>query len=185
VALAEIASVSPELLGNLALLPEGALPSGSGASRIITSFTFSKPLRFNDETFSAFYASDSLQTAIAETVHHLQKELLESGAPAQTLPTRMALVTAVSANAVADVRTAAYAEIYDPVDYSESQLFGVSVRNRGDQGVAFRSVRRSGGECVAVFDQTVLSNCREDRELVYRYAGGLIEVSEVHYSGGP
>jgi RES domain-containing protein len=185
VALAEAASVSPDILGNLDLLPAGPLPAGPGASRIITSFTFSKPNRFNDETFGAFYAGESLQTAIKETVHHILQELMDSGAPAQTLPTRAVLLTAVSANAVTDVRAVRYDQIYDPDDYTESRMFGASVRNRGDQGIAYRSVRCAGGECVAIFDQSALSNCREDRKLVYRYAAGKIDVSEPHYSSGP
>ena len=51
--LAELSAVDPQIIGNLQLLPPGALPTGTGASRIITSYTFSRPGRFNDETFAA------------------------------------------------------------------------------------------------------------------------------------
>jgi RES domain-containing protein len=184
-ALAEVASVSPDILGNLALLPSGPLPTGGGASRIITSFTFSKPARFNDPTFAAFYGAESLGTAISETVHHITGSLQDVKAPPQTLPTRVALHVEVNAIDVLDARPATYAEIYDPNVYVESRFFGALARGRGVQGIAFRSVRRPGGECVAVYTHTVLANCREDRELVYRYDGANIEVSEVHYSSGP
>src|ERR1700736_1318683 len=69
--LAELASVTPEILGDLELLPDGRLPTGPGASRIITSYTFSRPGRFNDDTFAAFYGGESLATAIQENVHHI------------------------------------------------------------------------------------------------------------------
>lgn len=183
-ALAVLDSVSPGVLGNLAFLSAGPLPTGPGASHIITSFTMSKPARFNDSSFAAFYAGESLQTAISETVHHTLRALRDSSAPPQTLPQRIALHVAVDAANVIDVRVAAYAEIYDRSDYSESQVFGSLVRGRGHQGIVFRSVRRPDGECVSIYDHTTLANCREDRELVYRYDGTAIEVSDIDLSGG-
>jgi RES domain-containing protein len=182
-AIAELASVDPSILGNIRLLPPGPVPAGAGASRIITSYTFSRPGRFNDESFGAFYGSDSLATAIQETMHHVVKPLRDSNAPAQTLPSRLVLHVNVDATSVIDARSSAYVKIYDPDDYRESQRFGTLVRDRGHDGILFDSVRRRGGECVAVYDPSTLSDCREDRELVYRYEKGRISVTEVHYSG--
>ena len=182
--LAELSTVDPQIIGNLRLLPAGSLPAGSGASRIITSYTFSRPGRFNDETFAAFYGGDSLATAIAETVHHIVAPLRDSNAPAQTLPPRLVLHVDVVASGVIDARAARYPEIYDPNAYTESERFGTVVHERGHQGIVYRSVRRESGECVAIYDPAALSNCRDVRELVYRYADGRIEVSEVHFSGG-
>jgi RES domain-containing protein len=180
--LAELAVVDPQIIGNLRLLPPGCIPVGPGASRIITSYTFARPGRFNDETFAAFYGGESLATAIAETVHHIVGPLRDSDAPEQTLPVRLALHVDVDARDVIDARSGRYPEIYESNSYAESQYFGELVRERGHQAIVYRSVRRIGGECVAVFDPAVLSNCREARELVYRYARGRIEVSEVHYA---
>src|SRR5947209_4519814 len=183
-ALAQLDSVSPGILGNLDLLPAGALPVGPGTAQLIMSFTFSKPARFNDRTFAAFYGGESLQTAISETVHHTLRGLRDSAAPPQTLPPRVAMHVTVTAPDGVDARGASYTEIYQPDDYTESQLFGTLVRGRGHQGIVFRSVRRPAGECVAIYDLPTLTNCREDRELVYRYDGGKIEVSEIHLSSG-
>jgi RES domain-containing protein len=180
--LAELASVDPEIIGNLRLVPAGNLPTGPGASRIITSYTFARPGRFNDETFAAFYGAESLATAIAETVHHCMDLLRDSNAPDQTLPRRLVLEVDVSASRVVDARSATYPEIYAIDAYEESQRFGTLTRARGHEGIVYRSVRRSGGECVAIYDPVALSRCRESRELVYRYAGGRIEVSEVHFA---
>jgi len=180
-ALAELAEVDPDLLGNLGLLPTGAPPAGPGASRIITSYTFSRPGRFNDDSFAAFYAGESLATAIRETVHHIVGPLRDSNAPAQTLPPRMVLHVNVDASDIIDARRSPYPQIYDPDGYRESQMFGSLVRGRGHEGIVYESVRRAGGECMALYAASVLSECREDRELVYRYDGEKIEVSEVHY----
>ena len=182
--LAELSAVDPQIIGNLQLLPPGALPTGTGASRIITSYTFSRPGRFNDETFAAFYGGESLATAIAETVHHIVVPLRDSSAPAQTLPPRLVLHVDVEASDMIDARSAQYPQIYDKESYTESQRFGMAVHERGHQGVLYRSVRRESGECVAIYNPAVLSNCRDVSELVYRYAHGRIEVSEVHFSGG-
>lgn len=183
--LAELATVDPQIIGDLRLLPRGRLPIGPGASRIITSYTFASPGRFNDETFAAFYGGDSLATAIAETVHHVVGPLRDSNAPEQTLPVRLALHVNVDAQRMIDARSAPYPEIYEPNNYAESQHFGTLVHERGNEGIVYRSVRRAGGQCVAIYNPAALSDCRDARELVYRYAGGQIEVSEVHYAGGP
>jgi RES domain-containing protein len=181
--LAELATVDPHIIGDLRLLPPGPVPAGPGASRIITSYTFARPGRFNDETFAAFYGAESLPTAIAETIHHVIGPLRDSNAPAQTLPRRLALHVVVDASRVVDARAAVYPQIYEPDRYIESQGFGALVRDAGRQGIVYRSVRRPGGECVAIYTPEVLSDCRDARELVYRYAAGAIEVSEVHFSG--
>ncbi len=178
--LAELVSTVPHLVGRTSLLPAGPLPAGRGASRIITGFTFSRPGRFNDETFAALYGAESLATAIAETVHHAKVELSAVKAPPQTMD-RVALHIDIDAADAVDVRESAYAAIYDPEDYRESQLFGAAARARHVPGIVFRSVRRPTGECVAVYDMATLSNCREARTLEYRYDGTDIIVAEVHY----
>lgn len=179
--LAELATVDPSLVGNRGLLPRGDLPVGPGASHVIASYTFSRPGRFNGESFGAFYGGESMATAIAETVHHTRQALRDSNAPAQTLPPRLVLHVDVNAHEVVDVRDAPYPQIYDPHLYRESRIFGDLVRTRGRDGIVFRSVRRAGGECVAVYTPSVLTNCVEARELVYRYAQGELEVAEIHH----
>jgi RES domain-containing protein len=182
--IAEIATVDPQIIGDLRLLPGGRLPAGRGASRIITSYTFSRPGRFNDETFAAFYGGESLATAIAETAHHIIVPLRDSNAPAQTLPRRLALHVDVDARDVIDARIGSYPEIYERDAYTESRRFGAMVYERGHEGIVYRSVRREGGECIAIYAPKALGECRDARELVYRYADGEIEVSEVHFGGG-
>jgi RES domain-containing protein len=143
------------------------------------SYIFSKPGRFNDETFAAFYGGETLATAIQETIHHVLKSLRDSNAPEQTLPPRLVLHVNVDAGDIVDTRGSVYRAIYEPDDYTASRLFGALVRSRGHEGIVYDSVRRAGGECVAVYNPSVLSQCHEDRELTYRYEGGDIRVSGV------
>ena len=115
--IAELATISPELIGDLRLLPLGPLPTGQGASRIIASYTFSQPGRFNGSASANFYGADSLRTAIAETVYHSLRALRYGNAPPQTLPSRLALHVGVQSNDVVDVRQTSYPEIYDSDRY--------------------------------------------------------------------
>jgi RES domain len=183
--LAELATVDPHIIGNLQLLSPGLPPAGPGASHIITSYTFCRPGRFNDDTFAAFYGGDCLATAIQETIHNVLRPLRDSNAPPQTLPPRLVLHVNIDASDMVDARAAAYPQIYDGDDHSESRGFGALVHDRGHDGIVYDSVRRRGGNCVAVYAASTLSNCREDRELIYRYENDRIHVTEVHFGGGP
>jgi hypothetical protein len=175
--LAELDRVSPGIVGDLRLLPPSPLPLGSGASYIITSYTFGRPGRFNDHTFSAFYVGDTLATALCENGYHLLRSLRESHAPPQVLPPRLVLHVDVRALRIVDARSASYPEIYNPNNYTESNTFGLLVHEHGHEGIVFHSVRHPGGVCVAVYTPTVLSNCRADGEVVYRYTGARLETS--------
>jgi RES domain-containing protein len=179
-ALAELVATVPHLIGRTSLLPAGPLPTGPGASRLITGFTFSRPGRFNDDTFAAFYGADSLPTAIEETVYHMEAALNAVAAPAQTME-RIALHVDVEAADAVDIRASSYAALYDPSDYTESQVFGAVARERAAPGILFRSVRRPGGECAAIYDMPALSNCRDGRAFEYRYDGANVAVFEIHY----
>lgn len=182
--LAELATVDPDAVGNLRLLPPGPPPTGPGASHLITCYTFCRAGRFNDDSFAAFYGADSLATAIRETVHHLAASLEDCNAPAQTLPPRLVLHVDVDATDVVNACGVTDLDIYDPDDYAESRQFGMAVRDRGYQGILYASVRRPGGKCIAVYDPAALSGCREDRELIYHYDNGAVHVSEMHYRSG-
>ena len=49
------------------------------------------------------------------------------------------------------------------------------LRAAGSNGIAYDSVRRTGGECVAVFRPPLLSNARQERHLCYVWNGQEIE----------
>ena len=62
--------------GDLSLVPKEDRISGPGAGRVMPSFTFLDQTppgsRFSNSQFGAYYASNDLDTAIAETVHNRQ-----------------------------------------------------------------------------------------------------------------
>ena len=72
------------------------------------------------------------------------------------------------------------ADVYDPSSYAASQKLGRSLREAGSNGIAFDSVRRNGGECVAVFRPRLVQNVRQGVHLRYAWDGNAIsEVYEI------
>jgi hypothetical protein len=66
------------------------------------------------------------------------------------------------------------AEVYDPSSYAASQALAIEIRTSGSSGLAYDSVRKPDGECVAIFKPRVLSNCRQERHLTYVWDGSSI-----------
>jgi hypothetical protein len=163
-------------VGALNLVPPEDRISGPGTSPIMAAFTHLPPYgsRFTDGSFGVFYAGRTLDTAIAETKHHRETFLRATSEPRIELDMR---VYAVDLDAVLhDIRGMkdTMLGIYDPDSYAASQALAIEVRNSGSSGLAYDSVRKPGGECVAIFKPRVLSNCRQERHLTYVWDGSSI-----------
>jgi hypothetical protein len=163
-------------VGSLNLVPPEDRISGPGTSPIMAAFTHLPPYgsRFTDGSFGVFYAGRTLETAIAETKYHREAFLRATSEPRIELDMR---VYAVDLDAVLhDIRGMrdTMLGIYDPSSYTASQALAIEIRNSGSSGVAYDSVRKPGGECVAIFKPRVLSNCRQERHLTYVWDGSSI-----------
>lgn len=151
--------------------------SGMGSALILSAFVFpAMPSRFGDGSQGTFYAARDDATAIAETRHHRERILRECGAGPLDLD--LTLLHVDVAASLVDVRRGRPSPdgIYAPGDYAAGQRFGAAVRSLGGHGIVFDSVRRRGGECVAVFRPPALSRCRPARTLVYRWDGSHIAI---------
>jgi hypothetical protein len=165
-------------VGSLNLVPPEDRISGPGTSPIMAAFTHLPPYgsRFTDGSFGVFYAGRTLETAIAETKYHREAFLRATSEPRIELDMR---VYAVDLDAVLhDIRGMrdTMLGIYDPSSYTASQALAIEIRNSGSSGVAYDSVRKPGGECVAIFKPRVLSNCRQERHLTYVWDGSSISI---------
>jgi len=162
--------------GELKLVPAEDRVSGPNASIVMAPFThLSKPgTRFTDGTFGAYYAAESLETAIAETRYHTENFLRDTK-EAPTEVEKRCYVADVSCE-LHDVRTRRrdLPEIYDPLSYAASQKLGRELRKSGSNGIAFESVRRTGGECIAVFRPKLVQNVRQGVHLRYAWDGQSI-----------
>jgi hypothetical protein len=150
--------------------------SGPGASWIMAPFTHLHPAggRFNDGTFGALYAARERATAVAETSHHRARFLAATREPPMTLDMRV-LELRIDAR-LHDLRgrRSRLPAVYDPDGYGASQRLGRRLRTARSWGIAFDSVRRAAGVCVALFRPRAVSACRQAEHLVYVWDGERI-----------
>ncbi len=143
------------------------------ASVIMAAFCHPDPrgARLNGPDLGAWYAARSLQTAHAEVIHHRTMELEEIGVLDARLQMREYLADMDAA--FHDIRgdNPAFAPLYDRDSYVASQAFAQPLRDGGSNGVLYRSVRHSGGECIACFRPLLVTNVRQAAHFEYRWSG--------------
>ena len=74
-------------VGDITLVPPDDRVSGPGTTPIMAAFTHLNPEgdRFTDGSYGVFYASLTVETAVAETSHHRIRFLAATDEPAQEL----------------------------------------------------------------------------------------------------
>jgi hypothetical protein len=134
------------------------------------------------ESFGVYYAARDEATAIAEVKHHRVAFLEATRATAQDLDFEV-LKAPVKGAHFFDLRghQREYPDVYSPTDYSASQRLGADLRGRDADGIAYDSVRREGGECLAVFRPRCVGPARPVKQLLFRWNGAAITaVLETH-----
>ncbi len=167
-------------IGEIDLVPREERMFGPDTSQIMAAFThlptYFGGSRFTDGSYGVFYAGNSLETAIAETKYHREKFLGYSKLPNMEIDMRV-LLTDLKAplHDIFDQKKER-PSIYDPENLSSAQKLGKKLRGNGlsSYGIRYSSVRYLGGQCVAVFRPTALSNCRQERHLCYVWNGEKI-----------
>ncbi|HEV7180466.1 MAG TPA: RES family NAD+ phosphorylase [Candidatus Baltobacteraceae bacterium] len=182
------AATNPRILdaaGELAMVrPEDRI-AGPGATPIMAAFTHTKPSRFSDGSYGVFYAAHDQATAVAETAFHRARFLRDARLRSEIV--QMRVYRARIDGRFDDIRSRSLrSAVYDPGSYAASQKYGrrLYVKNEVD-GIAFRSVRRSEGECAAVFRPRRIHSCHILRHLEYRFEDfALTAVLEVDAVSG-
>jgi hypothetical protein len=181
------AATNPRLLdeiGNLRLVRDHDRIAGPGTTPIMAAFTHAKPSRFGGGNFGIYYAASDEQTAIAETSYHRQRFLADAHLPDERLDMRV--YTLVASGSYDDVRSKPFSDpIYDAESYGASQRYGLAIYSEDVlDGLVFNSVRRHGGECVAVLRPTRIEDCNVSHHLEYRFENyeltGVFNI-EQHY----
>lgn len=140
------------------------------------------PSALAGESFGVYYAARDEPTAIAEVKHHRTAFLEAVRASAQDLDFEV-LKAPVKGTHFYDLRgkQREFPDVYSPTDYSASQKLGAELRARDADGIAYDSVRREGGECVAVFRPRCVGPARTVKQLIFRWDGAAITaVLETH-----
>lgn len=175
-----------EETGDLGLVPAKERIAGPGTTPIMAAFTHLNPegSRFSDGSYGVYYCAQTLATALAEVRYHQERFLRRTNEASIRQEMRLYL-SDLDAKLI-DVRK--HAEFHHPDDYAPGQRLGKVMRAEGKDGVLYRSVRESGGQCAAVFRPTVLSACRQSSHYAFHFDGSCIvaidELSTI-WSAGP
>lgn len=167
-------------VGDISLVPVEERMSGPGASVVMAAFTHLNPSgsRFADATFGAYYAAADVETAIAETKFHREEFLRATKEAPISIEMRVYLADMMAD--LHDVRGMrdTLSDVYRLADYCASQALARRLRGEGAVGIAYDSVRREGGECVALYRPKMLTNVRQGAHLLYKWNG--VEIGQVY-----
>jgi hypothetical protein len=144
-----------------------------GASMVMAAFTHTgRPSRFSDGSYGVYYAARAMETAVRETAYHRAIFLAATSEPPGEIDMRAYVGRPLKP--YLDVRDEAYVLLHDPNDYSAAQSFARPLRERGEWGLVYRSVRHDGGECLAAFRPQAVSVPVPGAALAYVWDGGRI-----------
>jgi len=160
--------------GDISLVPPDRRIAGPGTTPIMAAFTHPNPdgSRFSDGRFGVYYAAANRDTAIAETVHH--REIFLNATREPTCEVEQRCYVATIRGRVHDIRDG-WEAVHDPDSYAASQRLASELYDSRSNGLVYRSVRHSGGQCVAAFYPDLISNCVQHCHLLYRWNGSKID----------
>jgi RES domain-containing protein len=163
------------LLGESGRLP-GISPielvSGFRLAHIVNaSFTHANPLggRFNLPGRGAWYAGFEIATSQAEVVFHRSAELKEISWHEEEVSPYIDYL-ADFRHEFHDIQgDSNFTDCLDPASYAVSQTLGFALLNSGSAGIAYPSVRHSGGVCIGCFRPPLVLNVREGPMVTFTF----------------
>lgn len=168
--------------GEVPLVADEDRVRGHGASIVMAPFThLGRPSRFSAGGYGVYYAARSLETAVRETAFHRGRFLAATREPPCEVDMRAYVGRPVKP--FLDIRAARYEALHHPDDYATPQKFAQPLRDKGNWGLVYRSVRHTGGECIAAFKPQAVSVAMAGAALAYVWDGERVnkvyEKSEV------
>jgi hypothetical protein len=165
-------------VGNLSLVAQEDMVLGPGSTPLMAAFThIGKPSRFTSgQDYGVYYAGNSLETAINETIYHQEIFLRATDEPDTALTMRC--YTNHRLVDMLDITDSQYAHLHTN-DYSVSQVFGSQQRDEGHHGIYYNSVRHKGGYCIAAFKPRALSIPKQAGHYQYQYQQAQAKVTHI------
>ncbi|WP_428526175.1 RES family NAD+ phosphorylase [Roseibium sp.] len=162
-------------IGDLGKVPVHRRVSGPGASYVMAPFVHCSPLRpgrFSDGSYGIYYAGNSENVALAETIYHHARFMASTREDAGWTSQFRLLVGSVDADLtdVNDVPGVLHAS-----DYDLSQKAGAEIRASGSDGLVWDSVRCAGGECLGAFWPDVVSIPVQSSHFSYHWNGDRVD----------
>jgi RES domain len=137
--------------------------------------------RFSDGTFGVWYGAESVETTVYESAYHWYRGLLcDAAFERETVVAERKVYMVACGAALLDLRPAvdAHSDLLHRSDYTFTQSVGARIHREGHPGLLIQSVRRPGGENVAIFNPSVLSQAKHHCQLSYRLEAQTIVVEK-------
>lgn len=142
-------------------------------SYVMAAFTHVNPdgARFNTADFGVYYSSPEVNTAIKETVHHMERVMGYTNEPAQDI--QMRCIEAWFNADLVDIREQSHLDsgLYHPTNYAQSQALACSIKSQSKDGLVYQSVRHQGHSCFALFKPNLVSKVCQSRHYTYKWNG--------------
>lgn len=162
-------------IGDLGKIPAARRVSGPGASFVMAPFVHCsvlRPGRFTDGSYGIYYAGDSEEVAVAETIYHHEKFMRATNEePGWTADFRI-LIGSIDRD-LDDVSTVP--GVLHPDDYTASHIEGRDLRAAGSDGLVWDSVRMPGGRCIGAFWPDVITIPIQGRHYGYHWDGTRVD----------
>lgn len=163
-----------EEVGNFAQIPlEDRLVGIPHCSYVMAAFTHVSPdgARFNTADYGAYYAAPDVNTAIKETVHHMERIMGYTQEPAQDV--QMRCIDAWFNAQLVDLTERQYLDlnIYHPTNYSHSQMLADEVKGQKGDGIVYQSVRHQGHDSYALFKANLVTKVCQTKHFTYKWNG--------------
>lgn len=153
---------------------------GPGATPLMAAFTHPGTSRFTDGSYGVYYAGDSLDTAIAETIFHRERFLRASSEISCLIQMREYIATIQQDLEILSLHKHSELLHPDPEQYFIAQAYAKTLRENKAWGLYYPSVRKPSAHCVAIFRPTALSIPIQGCHLEYIWNGE--KIAEVRQS---
>ncbi|NGO54086.1 RES family NAD+ phosphorylase [Mesorhizobium camelthorni] len=170
-------------VGDLGKVPAARRVSGPGASFVMAPFVHCSTMRsgrFSDGSYGIYYAGDSEEVALAETIHHHGKFMRATFEDSGWTADFRVLIGSIDRD-LDDV--SAVPDVLHPDDYTASQIEGSRLRAAGSDGLVWGSVRMPGRWCIGIFWPDVLPVPVQGRHYSYHWNGARVDYVRQHDTG--
>ena len=162
--------------GILSRVSEEDRISGPGSTVIMASFTHvGLASRFTDGSYGVFYAGFELPTAIAESTYWQAMQMADVHDEEPFARDMRVYCSKINGHVSDLVDLRQDSRVQHPDLYGESQSIGRVLREDGEYGLVYRSVRVDDGQCLAAFRPPIMAKALQSHHLRYYWDGAKID----------
>lgn len=146
-------------LGDINLISKNEWVGGEGTTPIMAAFThIGYASRFSDGSFGLYYAADSVETAIKETLFHRERFYRASNEASCSITMRQYITNVV--HPLVELNQESHPECFnpDPNHYFGSQEIALELKNKNEWGIHYPSIRDAKGVYVAILRPKALKH---------------------------